>query len=86
MQLTEKEQRIFDILIEADGKPITAEKLSDVIYGEYWLGGERTIRVYICHIRRKLGQGAIVTRVGHGYVVGLVGNSNEGRENGSNHS
>lgn len=72
--LTPAERRIMIALVDANGRVLTVEQLISVmtltgLRDEDDEGGERTLRVFVCKIRRKLPAacGAIVNVWGRGY-------------------
>jgi DNA-binding response OmpR family regulator len=70
VNLSNREFRILQLLMESNGRVISRAQLEEAIYG--W-GGEiesNTVEVHIHHIRKKLKTNPIRTIRGVGYMIG----------------
>lgn len=67
--LSAHEYRTLLALLERRGSVVTREHLQYVVYGNDLSIESNTIAVFIHQLRRKLGEGIIVTVHGHGYMI-----------------
>jgi two-component system torCAD operon response regulator TorR len=77
VRLTRAEFDLLAALVEANGRPLTRDYLSEVVSNRDTEVGERTVDALIARLRRKLnpspgGQPLIVTVTGIGYKLGVV--------------
>lgn len=71
--LSAHEYRTLLALLERPGHVVTRDQLQDMVYGTASTVESNTIAVFIHQLRRKLGEGFIVTVHGRGYMVGEPG-------------
>ncbi|KAB7764316.1 response regulator transcription factor [Xanthomonas maliensis] len=64
------EFRILQLLFESHGRVLTRDQLRDRLYGDDASVGSNTVAVYIHQLRRKLGDGVVLTEIGFGYRAG----------------
>ncbi len=69
IQLTPREFQVIRILAENRGQLFSAAELVTPLHGSNVAGTENAIEVLIGRLRRKLGEDAIQTRRGFGYVL-----------------
>lgn len=62
--------RILVALFEARGRVLSREQLQDRLYGDEGEIGSNTVAVYVHQLRRKLGDGIVLTEHGFGYRAG----------------
>jgi two-component system OmpR family response regulator len=67
--LSANEFRILQALFESRGRALSREQLQDRLYGGDTEIGSNTVAVYVHQLRRKLGDGMLVTEIGFGYRV-----------------
>ncbi|MCD7099681.1 response regulator transcription factor [Stenotrophomonas sp. MMGLT7] len=68
--LSAHEYRLLLALMERSGRVVPRAYLENAVYGGAADVGSNTITVFVHQLRRKLGEGVIVTVHGHGYTVG----------------
>ena len=68
--LSANELRILLTLFEARGRVLGREQLQARLYGSDGGVGSNTVAVYVHQLRRKLGDGVVLTEHGHGYRAG----------------
>ncbi|WP_114999617.1 response regulator transcription factor [Xanthomonas campestris] len=68
--LSAHEYRLLLALMERAGRVVTKEQLEEGVYGGPSEGGSNMIAVYVHQLRRKLGDEAISTIYGQGYMIG----------------
>ncbi|MBI1276142.1 response regulator [bacterium] len=69
VELSAREFAIFAILMENLGKVMNKQEIEDKLYGWDIAVESNTVEVHISHLRKKLGDAAIKTIRGLGYVV-----------------
>ncbi|HEY9256311.1 MAG TPA: response regulator transcription factor [Stenotrophomonas sp.] len=69
ISLSANEFRILQALFESRGRALSREQLQDRLYGGDSEIGSNTVAVYVHQLRRKLGDGMLVTEIGFGYRV-----------------
>ncbi|MDC7806762.1 response regulator transcription factor [Luteimonas sp BLCC-B24] len=62
--------RILVALFEARGRVLSRDQLQDRLYGDESEIGSNTVAVYVHQLRRKLGDGIVLTEHGFGYRAG----------------
>ena len=68
--LTRKELGVLEVLLEAEGRVVGAEELLERVWDEHADPFTNAVRVTIMHLRRKLGDPAVIeTVVGEGYRI-----------------
>lgn len=70
IDLSASEFRILLSLFESRGRVLSRDQLQDRLYGDETDIGSNTVAVYIHQLRRKLGDGVVVTVIGFGYRIG----------------
>lgn len=70
VNLSVSEFRILLALFESRTRVLTRDQLQDRLYGDDAEIGSNTIAVYVHQLRRKLGEGVVITEVGYGYRAG----------------
>jgi two-component system, OmpR family, response regulator len=70
--LSASEFRLLLTLFESRGRMLSRDQLQDRLYGDDVEIGSNTIAVYVHQLRRKLGDGVVVTELGYGYRAGDV--------------
>ena len=70
VSLSANEFRILLTLFEASGRVLSRDQLQDRLYGSDSDIGSNTVAVYVHQLRRKLGDGVVVTELGFGYRAG----------------
>lgn len=70
VDLSASEFRILLALLESRGRVLSRDQLQDRLYGDETDIGSNTVAVYIHQLRRKLGDGVVVTEIGFGYRIG----------------
>jgi Response regulators consisting of a CheY-like receiver domain and a winged-helix DNA-binding domain len=68
--LSANEFRILQVLFEARGRVLSRDQLQDCLYPGGTEVGSNVVAVYVHQLRRKLGDGVVVTEVGLGYRAG----------------
>lgn len=68
--LSAHEFRLLLALFESRGRVLSRDQLQDRLYGVDTEIASNTIAVYIHQLRRKLGDGVVVTELGFGYRIG----------------
>ncbi|WP_407468810.1 response regulator transcription factor [Xanthomonas campestris pv. raphani] len=68
--LSAHEYRLLLALMERAGRVVTKDQLEEGVYGGPSEGGSNMIAVYVHRLRRKLGDEAISTIYGQGYMIG----------------
>lgn len=68
--LSANEFRILLTLFESKGRVLSRDQLQDRLYGSDSDIGSNTVAVYVHQLRRKLGDGVVVTELGFGYRAG----------------
>lgn len=68
--LSAHEYRLLLALMERAGRVVTKDQLEEGVYGDPSEGGSNMIAVYVHQLRRKLGDEAISTIYGQGYMIG----------------
>lgn len=68
--LSANEFRILQVLFEARGRVLSRDQLQDFLYRGGTEVGSNVVAVYVHQLRRKLGDGVVVTEVGLGYRAG----------------
>lgn len=68
--LSAHEFRLLVALFESRGRVLSRDQLQDRLYGDDTEIGSNTVAVYVHQLRRKLGDGVVVTELGFGYRVG----------------
>lgn len=70
VSLSANEFRILLTLFESRGRVLSRDQLQDRLYGSDSDIGSNTVAVYVHQLRRKLGDGVVVTELGFGYRAG----------------
>lgn len=70
VSLSAHEFRLLLTLFESRGRVLSRDQLQDRLYGDDTEIGSNTVAVYIHQLRRKLGDGVVVTELGFGYRIG----------------
>lgn len=70
VMLSANEYRTLVALLERPGRVVTRDHLQQLVYGDDSSIESNTVAVFIHQLRRKLGEGIIVTVHGHGYRIG----------------
>jgi two-component system, OmpR family, response regulator len=73
VDLSASEFRILLTLFESRGRVLTRDQLQGRLYGDDAEIGSNTIAVYVHQLRRKLGDGVVLTEHGFGYRAGDEG-------------
>ncbi|MCR6478190.1 response regulator transcription factor [Variovorax sp. ZS18.2.2] len=68
--LSAHEYRTLLTLMERPGRVLTRDHLQRLVYGDEHTAESNTAAVFIHQLRRKLGEGIIVTVHGQGYTIG----------------
>jgi two-component system OmpR family response regulator len=68
--LSANEFRILQVLFEARGRVLSRDQLQDCLCRGGTEVGSNVVAVYVHQLRRKLGDGVVVTEVGLGYRAG----------------
>lgn len=71
--LSASEFSILLTLFESRGRALSRDQLQDRLYGSDAEIGSNTVAVYVHQLRRKLGDGVVVTENGFGYRAGDEG-------------
>lgn len=70
VDLTPKEYGLLVALLEADGRPVSAERLLEQVWDEFADSFSQTVRVTMARLRAKLGDPPLIdTVVGVGYRI-----------------
>ena len=69
VELAVKEYAIFELLALHRGKLVTRTMIYEHVYGEADETLSNVVDVYICNLRKKLGDKIIHTRRGEGYII-----------------
>jgi len=73
IKLTPREYEIINILVEANGAPITKKQLLQIVWGTTFDASSNTIEVFINMLRNKIDKDfepkLIKTRIGYGYYM-----------------
>ena len=72
VELTGRETALLELFMNAKGRVLPRALIEEKLYGWGDEVGSNTIEVYIHHLRRKLGSGAIRTLRGVGYALGAA--------------
>jgi DNA-binding response OmpR family regulator len=67
--LTAREFSLLEALVLSAGAPVPRRTLEDRLYGFGDEIASNAVEVHVHHLRRKLGDGVIVTERGHGYRI-----------------
>ena len=67
--LTAAEYRLLHLLMQNAGRVLSRQKLADQLYAEHEERESNTLEVLIGRLRRKIGEDAIRTRRGQGYLI-----------------
>lgn len=67
-KLTGKEWQILELLIARDGKPLNKSEMAAKLYDD-WKPDSNVLEVFMSHLRKKVGNDAIHTMRGVGYVL-----------------
>jgi DNA-binding response OmpR family regulator len=83
--LTPTEYSVLELLSREMGKPVTRERMLDIVWGYDYLPNTRTVETTIWRLRKKLGDpgnqgGWIQSRSGLGYVLVLPGENGAATE------
>ncbi|MGO2240744.1 MAG: response regulator transcription factor [Halomonas sp.] len=70
VSLSAHEFRLLLTLFESRGRVLSRDQLQDRLYGDDTEIGSNTVAVYVHQLRRKLGDGVVVTELGFGYRIG----------------
>lgn len=70
INLTRNEYEILRLLLMHKGSPVSMSKISDATFGSR--ATPATIKVHVCHIRKKIGYSRIASVYGTGYMVPSV--------------
>lgn len=70
VSLSAHEFRLLMALFESRGRVLSRDQLQDRLYGDDTEVGSNTVAVYVHQLRRKLGDGVVVTELGFGYRIG----------------
>lgn len=75
IKLTPREYEIIDMLMEANGDPISKKQLLRKVWGTTFEANSNTIEVFINMLRNKIDKNfepkLIKTRIGYGYYMGV---------------
>lgn len=75
IKLTPREYEIMDILVKANGKPLSKTQLLQKVWGTNFEANSNTIEVFINMLRNKIDKNSelklIKTRVGYGYYLSI---------------
>jgi len=70
LELSPKELAVLELLLAADGAPLTADELLTRAWDEYVDSFSEVVKVTISRLRRKLGDPAAIETVPHaGYRI-----------------
>ncbi|NYT73545.1 response regulator transcription factor [Halomonas sp. ATBC28] len=70
ISLSAHEFRLLLALFESRGRVLSRDQLQDRLYGDDTEIGSNTVAVFVHQLRRKLGDGVVVTELGFGYRLG----------------
>jgi DNA-binding response OmpR family regulator len=70
LELSPKELAVLELLLAADGKPVSAEQLLARAWDEYVDSFSNVVKVTVSRLRRKLGDPPAIETVPGGYRVG----------------
>ena len=70
LELSPKELAVLELLLAADGKPLSTEQLLERAWDEYVDSFSNVVKVTISRLRRKLGDPPAIETVPGGYRVG----------------
>jgi DNA-binding response OmpR family regulator len=70
VSLTAREFRMLETLMQHAGQVLSREQLLSHVWGYDYDPGSNVVDVYVGYLRRKLGNGAIQTIRGMGYMMG----------------
>jgi DNA-binding response OmpR family regulator len=70
LELSPKELAVLELLLAADGAPLSAEQLLDRAWDEYVDSFSNVVKVTISRLRRKLGDPPAIETVQAGYRIG----------------
>jgi two-component system, OmpR family, response regulator len=70
VSLSALEYRVLRYLLHNQGRVVSQGELVDHVYGDDREMDSNAMEALILRLRRKVGAGSIVTRRGHGYIVG----------------
>ncbi len=73
--LTAAEWRLLHLLMQNAGRVLSRQELADQLYAEHEERESNTLEVLIGRLRRKVGEDAIRTRRGQGYLIEAEGTS-----------
>jgi DNA-binding response OmpR family regulator len=75
IKLTPREYEIMDILVKANGNPLSKTQLLQKVWGTIFEANSNTIEVFINMLRNKIDKNSelklIKTRIGYGYYVSI---------------
>jgi len=75
IKLTPREYEIINMLVEANGDPVTKKQLLQKVWGTTFEANTNTIEVFINMLRNKIDKDfepkLIKTRIGYGYYLGV---------------
>jgi DNA-binding response OmpR family regulator len=70
LELTRKELGVLEVLLEAQGRVVSAEELLERVWDEHADPFTNAVRITIMNLRRKLGDPPVIeTVVGEGYRI-----------------
>jgi DNA-binding response OmpR family regulator len=70
LELSPKELAVLELLLAADGAPLSAEELLERAWDEYVDSFSNVVKVTISRLRRKLGDPPVIETVAHaGYRI-----------------
>ena len=68
VDFTNKEFELLRFLAERPGRAMSRQQILDSVWGHDWFGDVRTVDVHIAQVRKKLGDGCVISTVrGVGY-------------------
>jgi DNA-binding response OmpR family regulator len=70
LELSPKELAVLELLMAAEGHPVSADQLLERAWDEYLDSFSNVVKVTISRLRRKLGEPPAVETVPGGYVIG----------------
>jgi len=74
LQLTRREFELLEYLVSYPGRVFSRSELLDRVWGEDFLGTERTVDQHVAQLRALIGANAIETVRGRGYRLALADN------------
>lgn len=66
--LSPREFQLLSCFLQHPGRPLSRDRLLDLVWGEDYEGDPRVVDVHVCRLRERIGERAITTRRGEGYL------------------